>query len=80
MEIERYLGVRVRVDVDRRLALGFTLAKAFNAPKMLSEDLEKWERTKRPVRAEEDGYISDGSDLIALFQSSGIEVVDTTKH
>lgn len=80
MEIERYLGIRMRVEVDRRLALGFTMAKAMNSPKMLSEDLEKWERTKRPARAKEDDYVSDGSDLIALFQTSGLEVIDETKH
>jgi len=78
MEIDRYLSVRARVEVDRRFAMGFVVAKAFNEPRSLAEDLEKWERKKHPPR--DDDYVSDGSDIIAMFQRSGLHVVDETRH
>lgn len=73
------MGIRARADVDRRFAEGFVLAKAFNDPKMLAEDLREWEMRKAPV--EEKEYESDGSDIISLFKRSGIKVHDdTTRH
>lgn len=72
------MGIRARADVDRRFAEGFVLAKAFNDPKLLAEDLRDWERKKAPVEDVE--YESDGSDILALFKRSGIKVEDTTRH
>lgn len=79
MEIDRFLEVRTRIEVDRRFSLGAVVAKAWHDPKALSEDMQAWQVKKRGVH-EDDGYESDGSDVIALFEQQGLSVVDTTKH
>jgi hypothetical protein len=52
------------------------MSKAFNSPKALSEDIRAHRDRKRFANTSS----QDGSDVIALFRSSGIPVIDTTPH
>lgn len=74
------MGIRARADVDRRFAEGFVLAKAFNSPSLLADDLREWERKKTAPPVEDEDYESDGSDVIALFRRHGITVASETAH
>lgn len=56
--------------------MGVIMAKAFNKPQALADEIRQMQQRRRLERAAAKG---DGSDVIELFRQRGLTIIDETK-